>query len=70
MSLWLRSQVPIRLRRVLIDSLARPRGNITGVGEFAAELSAKRLEALKDAFPSLRKIAMLRVVGELLDPVT
>jgi ABC-type uncharacterized transport system substrate-binding protein len=54
----------------LIDSLARPGGNITGVGEFAAELSAKRLEALKDAFPSLRKIAMLRVVAELLDPVT
>jgi putative tryptophan/tyrosine transport system substrate-binding protein len=43
----------------LIDSLAHPGGNITGVGEFAAELSAKRLEVLKDAFPSLRKIAML-----------
>ena len=43
----------------LIDSLARPGGNITGVGEFAAELSAKRLEVLKDTFPSLRKIAML-----------
>ncbi len=43
----------------LIDSLARPGGNITGVGEFAAELSAKRLEVLKDAFPGLRKIAML-----------
>jgi putative tryptophan/tyrosine transport system substrate-binding protein len=43
----------------LIDSLARPGGNITGVGEVAAELSAKRLEVLKDAFPSLRKIAML-----------
>jgi putative tryptophan/tyrosine transport system substrate-binding protein len=43
----------------LIDSLARPGGNITGVGEVAAELSAKRLEVLKDTFPSLRKIAML-----------
>jgi ABC-type uncharacterized transport system substrate-binding protein len=43
----------------LIDSLARPGGNITGVGEIAAELSAKRLEVLKDTFPSLRKIAML-----------
>ena len=32
----------------LIDSLARPGGNITGVGEVAAELSAKRLEVLKD----------------------
>jgi len=43
----------------LIDSLARPGGNITGVGEVAAELSAKRLEVLKDTFPGLRKIAML-----------
>jgi len=43
----------------LIDSLARPGGTITGVGEIAAELSAKRLEILKDMFPSLRKIAML-----------
>jgi putative ABC transport system substrate-binding protein len=43
----------------LIDSLARPGGNITGVGEVAAELSAKRLEVLKDTFPNLRKIAML-----------
>ena len=42
----------------LIDSLARPGGNITGIGEVAAELSAKRLEVLKDTFPSLRKIAM------------
>jgi putative tryptophan/tyrosine transport system substrate-binding protein len=43
----------------LIDSLARPGGNITGVGEVAAELSAKRLEVLKDTFPGLSKIAML-----------
>jgi len=43
----------------LIDSLARPGGTITGVGEIAAELSAKRLEVLKETFPHLRKIAML-----------
>src|SRR5215510_2104542 len=43
----------------LIDSLARPGGTVTGIGEVAAELSAKRLEVLKDTFPSLRKIAML-----------
>jgi putative ABC transport system substrate-binding protein len=43
----------------LIDNLAHPGGNITGVGEVAAELSAKRLEVLKDTFPSLHKIAML-----------
>jgi putative ABC transport system substrate-binding protein len=43
----------------LIDSLAHPGGKITGIGEVAAELSAKRLEVLKDTFPGLRKIAML-----------
>ena len=37
----------------LIDSLARPGGNITGVGEVAAELSAKRLEVLKDTLSEL-----------------
>jgi ABC-type uncharacterized transport system substrate-binding protein len=49
----------------LIDSLARPGGTITGVGEVAAELSAKRLEVLKDTFPSLRKIAMLWNAADL-----
>lgn len=43
----------------LIASLAHPGGTVTGVGEIAAELSAKRLEVLKDAFPSVRKVAML-----------
>lgn len=43
----------------LIDSLARPGGTITGIGEVAGELSAKRLEVLKDTFPGLHKIAML-----------
>ena len=49
----------------LIDSLAHPGGSITGVGEVAAELSAKRLEVLRDAFPSLRKIAMLWNANDL-----
>src|SRR5262252_5608964 len=49
----------------LIDSMAHPGGTVTGVGEVAAELSAKRLEVLKDTFPSLRKIAMLWNAGDL-----
>ena len=43
----------------LADSLARPGGNLTGVTELAAELSAKRLEILKEAVPNLKKVAML-----------
>jgi putative tryptophan/tyrosine transport system substrate-binding protein len=43
----------------LVASLARPGGNITGVSEVATELSAKRLEILKEAVPSVRKVAVL-----------
>ncbi len=43
----------------LVDSLARPGGNITGISDDAAALSTKRLELLKEAVPSLRRVAML-----------
>jgi putative tryptophan/tyrosine transport system substrate-binding protein len=43
----------------LVASLAHPGGNITGVSEIAAELSAKRLEVLKEAVPSVRNVAVL-----------
>jgi putative ABC transport system substrate-binding protein len=36
----------------LVDSLARPGGNVTGFSGLAPELGTKRLEILKDAFPS------------------
>jgi putative ABC transport system substrate-binding protein len=43
----------------LVEGLARPGGNLTGVAELSTELSAKRLEILKDALPNLRRVAML-----------
>ena len=43
----------------LVSSLAHPGGNITGVSEIAAELSAKRLAILKEAVPSVRNVAVL-----------
>ena len=43
----------------LIDSLARPGGNITGVTDQSVGLSAKRLEVLKDAIPKAERIAVL-----------
>lgn len=43
----------------MVKSLARPGGDITGISEVAEELSAKRLEVLKDAVPSLTRVAML-----------
>ena len=43
----------------LIASLARPGGNITGLTNFSPELSAKRLELLKEALPRTRQVAVL-----------
>src|SRR5262245_14008088 len=43
----------------LIASLARPGGNVTGSTFFYAELSAKRLELLKQVVPGLARIAVL-----------
>jgi putative ABC transport system substrate-binding protein len=43
----------------LVDGLARPGGNLTGVSDVAAELSAKRMELLKEIAPGLRRVALL-----------
>ena len=37
----------------IVDSLARPGGNITGVTRLTQELSGKRLELLKEAVPRI-----------------
>jgi putative tryptophan/tyrosine transport system substrate-binding protein len=51
--------VPDPLGSKLVDSLARPGGNVTGLTNFAVQLSAKRLEYLKETFPSLSRVALL-----------
>ncbi|HZA54754.1 MAG TPA: ABC transporter substrate-binding protein, partial [Candidatus Udaeobacter sp.] len=43
----------------LVASFARPGGNITGVSALETELSGKRLELLKEAFPKLSRVAVL-----------
>lgn len=43
----------------MVKSYARPGGNVTGVSCFSAELAVKRIELLKDAIPSLRRIGFL-----------
>jgi putative ABC transport system substrate-binding protein len=43
----------------LVDSLARPGGNVTGVTRLARELGGKRLELLKEAVPKLVRVAVL-----------
>ena len=41
------------------DSLARPRGNMTGLTFMAAELNGKRLEFLRETVPDLRRVAIV-----------
>ena len=43
----------------LVDSLARPGGNITGISDSAITLSTKRLSLLKQLSPNMRRVAML-----------
>jgi putative ABC transport system substrate-binding protein len=43
----------------VVASLARPGGNVTGLSILAPELSRKRLELLKDAFPNVTRVLVL-----------
>jgi putative tryptophan/tyrosine transport system substrate-binding protein len=43
----------------LVDSIARPGGNVTGLSFFASELIGKRLQLLKEAMPGLSRVAQL-----------
>ena len=62
----LTSTIPIVLSVVadpvgsgLVTSDARPGGNVTGLSFISAELSAKRLQLLKEAVPRLTRVAVL-----------
>ena len=43
----------------MVDSLARPGGNITGLTRLTQELSGKRLELLKEVLPRMSRIGVL-----------
>ena len=43
----------------LVESLARPGGNVTGVAAFGTEISGKRLELLKETIPKISQVAVL-----------
>jgi len=43
----------------LIDSLARPGGNVTGLTRLTRDLSGKRLELIKEAVPGISRVGIL-----------
>jgi putative tryptophan/tyrosine transport system substrate-binding protein len=43
----------------LVESLARPGGNVTGFSSMGQELGGKRLELFREAFPKVRRLAFL-----------
>ena len=51
--------VPDPVGTKLVNSLARPGGNVTGLTHIAVELSGKRLAFFKEAFPRSSRVALL-----------
>jgi putative ABC transport system substrate-binding protein len=49
----------------LIDSLARPGGNVTGVTQLARELSGKRLELLLEMVPTLSRVGIITTTDSI-----
>jgi putative tryptophan/tyrosine transport system substrate-binding protein len=66
------ARIPIVMTRVanpvktgLVPSLSKQGGNITGMSFFPDELSAKRLQLLKEVLPSVSRVAVLSDEGNV-----
>src|SRR5262245_8524422 len=47
----------------LVDSLARPGGNITGVSRLSRDLTGRRMELFKEAVPGISRVGVLAAPG-------
>ena len=61
--------VPDPVGQGVVANLARPGGNLTGVGSMSLELAGKRLELLKETFPRIARVALLPYANESTDTV-
>src|SRR6516165_10119575 len=52
----------------LVESLARPGGNVTGFMSFEIGVSAKWLELLKEIVPRVKRVAVLRTLSTAVGP--
>jgi putative tryptophan/tyrosine transport system substrate-binding protein len=53
----------------LVDSLARPGGNVTGMTMMSSGLAAKRLELLKEAVPGISRVLVLSYLADPIAPL-
>jgi putative tryptophan/tyrosine transport system substrate-binding protein len=51
--------IPDPVESGLVNSFARPGGNLTGTSNYAADILGKRLQLLKEIIPGLSRIALL-----------
>jgi ABC-type uncharacterized transport system substrate-binding protein len=52
------------VRAGLVQSLARPGGNVTGVADLDVELAPKRLEILRELVPGLKRVLFTYAAGD------
>jgi putative ABC transport system substrate-binding protein len=52
----------------VVASLARPGGNVTGLSAYVTELAGKRVELLKQSFPSVARVGFMQNMGNPVSP--
>jgi putative ABC transport system substrate-binding protein len=53
----------------LVDSLAQPGGNVTGMSLMTSDVAAKRLELLKEAVPAISRVLVLSYLADPIAPL-